>query len=83
MVALEALSCGLPVAAYNAKGPKDIIKHKQCGFLAETLTEMQEQVIEYLQNGDKAAFKAQALKRAADYRADAIIAELMRNAGLF
>jgi glycosyltransferase involved in cell wall biosynthesis len=31
----EALACGTPVVAFNATGPKDIITHKQDGYLAE------------------------------------------------
>ena len=30
----EALSCGTPVVAFNATGPKDIIEHRKCGYLA-------------------------------------------------
>jgi glycosyltransferase involved in cell wall biosynthesis len=31
----EALACGTPVVAFNATGPKDIVDHKQTGYLAE------------------------------------------------
>jgi glycosyltransferase involved in cell wall biosynthesis len=82
MVVLEALSCGLPAIAYNTKGPKDIIRHGQCGFLVETPAEMQEQVAEFLRNGDRAAFGKAAVERAAAYRPDAIIAELMEAVGM-
>jgi len=82
MVVLEALSCGLPVIAYNTKGPKDIIRHNQCGFLVETQAEMQEQIAEYLQSENKASFKSEAIKRSAAYKPDAIIAELMRDVGM-
>ncbi len=82
MVVLEALSCGLPVIAFNTKGPKDIIKHEQCGFLAETTKEMGEQVAAFLRAGDKAAFKAAALERAAAYHADSIIAKLLKDVEL-
>jgi glycosyltransferase involved in cell wall biosynthesis len=30
----EALSCGTPVVAFDSTGPKDIIKHKETGYLA-------------------------------------------------
>ena len=33
--ASEAQACGVPVVAFNATGLKDIIKHKQTGFLAK------------------------------------------------
>jgi glycosyltransferase involved in cell wall biosynthesis len=77
MVVLEALSCGLPAIAYNTKGPKDIIKHGQCGFLAETSEEMQKHIAEFLRSENQAAFKKAAAERAAAYNADGIIAELM------
>jgi len=77
MVVLEALSCGLPVIAYNTKGPKDIIKHEQCGFLVETPAEMQQRIAEFLRSKNGAAFKKAAVERAATYNADGIIDELM------
>ena len=82
MVALEALSCGLPVVAYNTKGPKDIIRHGQCGFLAETQTEMREAIINYLAKGDTAEFRRSAVERAKAYNADSIIDELMQSVGM-
>jgi len=82
MVVLEALSCGLPAIAYNTKGPKDIIRHGQCGFLVETPAEMQEQIAEFLQHGDKAAFKKAAAERATAYKPGAIITELLEAVGL-
>ena len=33
IVLIEALACGLPVAAYNVMGPKDIITHEHLGAL--------------------------------------------------
>ncbi len=33
--ALESLSCGTPVVAFNATGLKDIIKHQENGYLAQ------------------------------------------------
>jgi len=78
-VVLEALSCGLPVIAYNTKGPKDIIKHRQCGYLIETLLEMQEQIIEFLQIEDKTSFKKAAVKRGMEYNSDTIISDMIRD----
>jgi glycosyltransferase involved in cell wall biosynthesis len=37
IVLIEALACGLPVAAHNVIGPKDIIKHGSLGVLDEDL----------------------------------------------
>jgi glycosyltransferase involved in cell wall biosynthesis len=38
MVLIEALACGLPVAAYNVTGPKDIITNKTLGIFDENLS---------------------------------------------
>jgi len=37
LVIVEALACGVPVAAHNVMGPKDIITHNIDGFLDEDL----------------------------------------------
>jgi glycosyltransferase involved in cell wall biosynthesis len=37
LVIVEALACGVPVAAHNVMGPKDIITHNVDGFLDENL----------------------------------------------
>ena len=37
IVLIEALACGLPVAAYNVTGPKDIITDKTLGILHDDL----------------------------------------------
>jgi glycosyltransferase involved in cell wall biosynthesis len=33
--ASEALACGTPVVAFNSTGPKEIVSHKETGYLAE------------------------------------------------
>lgn len=37
LVILEALACGLPVAAYNVMGPKDIVTNGVDGYLGDDL----------------------------------------------
>lgn len=32
---IEAMACGTPVVAFDATGPKDIVEHKQTGYLAQ------------------------------------------------
>ncbi len=39
LVIVEALSCSLPVAAYNVQGPKDIITNGIDGFIGDNLAE--------------------------------------------
>jgi glycosyltransferase involved in cell wall biosynthesis len=81
-VVLEALSCGLPVVACNAKGPRDIIRDGRDGFLVNSCREMQERIVEYITCNRKEAFRRSAAARAADYRPETIIAELLRSVGL-
>jgi glycosyltransferase involved in cell wall biosynthesis/predicted metal-dependent phosphoesterase TrpH len=79
---LEALSCGLPVIAYNTKGPKDIIRDGKDGFLVNNQHEMGERIISFFENKNRIIFKTSAIKRAADYNPDDIIAGLMKMIGL-
>ena len=81
-VVLEALSCGLPVIAYNNKGPKDIILHNQCGFLVKTPNEMAACAIDYLQSGMDELFRTAAVKRSKSYDAGIIIHELLNAVGM-
>ncbi|MCR4333927.1 MAG: glycosyltransferase, partial [Patescibacteria group bacterium] len=39
LVALEALACGVPVAAHDVMGPRDIITEGKDGYLSENLQE--------------------------------------------
>ena len=39
LVLLEAMACGLPVAAYNVSGPKDVFGKSKAGILREDLAE--------------------------------------------
>ncbi len=39
IVLIEALACGLPIAAYDVTGPKDIITDKRLGILHEDLSQ--------------------------------------------
>lgn len=82
-VALEALSCGLPVAAYNTKGPKDIIEDSVNGFLAETAEEMAAQVVGFfLDSLRQAEMKEAAIRRAETYEAEKIMDRLLQDTGL-
>lgn len=81
-VVLEALSCGLPVIAYNKKGPKDIILHNKCGYLANTSSEIVAKAIDYLSSTLKVSFKESAVERAKEYEAQRIINELLDSVGM-
>lgn len=83
MATLEALSCGLPVIAFKTKGPKDIIKDGQCGFLVNSKKEMTSRIIKYLLDGDlQKSFRRSALKRARKYTSHKVLAKFLEDLGL-
>jgi glycosyltransferase involved in cell wall biosynthesis len=80
---LEALSCGLPVVAYRVKGPADIIVDGDCGFLADDIEELAQKAVRILSDADlQGAMSAAALERAAAYRPEVILADLLHDLGL-
>ena len=82
-VVLEALSCGLPVTAYNTKGPKDIIEHGENGYLARNKGEMVTFIGDYLADKKRQnSFSKSALIRAKKYNPDAILAQFLNDVGL-
>jgi len=82
-VILEALSCGTPVISYANKGPKDIIIHEKCGFLASNRNKMADYAASYLSSPKRwASFRSAALKRAADYNPTDIFDSLLEDVGL-
>ncbi|WP_186576546.1 glycosyltransferase family 4 protein [Aquibacillus kalidii] len=63
--ASESLACGTPVVAFNATGLKDIVDHKQNGYLAEAYDENElAQGLEWVLS--KEDIKAQLSKNARD-----------------
>jgi glycosyltransferase involved in cell wall biosynthesis len=81
-VVLEALSCGLPVVAYNSKGPRDIIEDSVNGYLVETGEEMAGMVVRFFLDPDKQQEMKQAASRRADeYQAEKIMDRLLQDAG--
>ena len=81
-VVLEALSCGLPVVAYNTKGPKDILEDSVSGFLVETDEEMAGSVVRFFLNPDAhAGMKQAAISRADAYQSEKIMDRLLLDTG--
>ena len=81
-VVLEALSCGLPVVAYKAKGPKDIIT-ENCGYLAAGKSEMIKSCIHFFQNESlQDEMKENAIQRATDFNKGIILKDLLEDTGL-
>ena len=82
-VVLEALSCGLPVVAYNTKGPKDILEDSVSGYLVETDEEMAGKVVRFFLDPDtQCEMKVAAIRRSKAYRAEEIMDRLLQDAGL-
>ncbi len=79
-VTLEAMSCGLPVIAYNTKGPKDIIVHNESGYLASSKSEMANYIQEFFDNPEKQnSFKTNAIQRSKDYSKIRIVDQLIED----
>ena len=82
-VVLEALSCGLPVVAYNTKGPRDILEDSVSGYLVENGEEMAGKVIGFfLYPGSQRKMKQEALLRAEAYQSERIMDRLLQDTGL-
>jgi glycosyltransferase involved in cell wall biosynthesis len=81
-VITEAMSCGVPVGAFNSKGPRDIVSHGQDGLLAETAEELGDAILGVLDNNGLASMRAAALQKAASYSAENIMDHLLKDAGL-
>ncbi|MDP2724305.1 MAG: glycosyltransferase [Bacteroidales bacterium] len=82
-VVLEAMSCSLPVIAYNTKGPKDIISNGINGFLVNDKEDFPHQAILYLQDDSfHQKVRAAALHRSTEYNAENIVNQLLTDVQL-
>lgn len=82
-VILEAFVHGMPVIAYNCKGPKDIIEHGKSGFLVDSIDEMSSQIIHYFSSRENMpAMSQSALDRADEYKAEPIMQRFLGDLGL-
>lgn len=82
-VILEAISCGLPVAAYRIKGPKEIIEYSDCGILANDLVELAESIAEAAGSRRQIEeMKRQALIRSKAFTIEKTMTAFLNNMGI-
>ncbi|MDH4199633.1 MAG: glycosyltransferase [Spirochaetia bacterium] len=83
LVVLEALSCGLPVAAYDIMGPGEIIEHGKSGYLAKNKKSLSEMIIGHFSSPSKISrMRKKAIERAKNYHTDKIIKKFMKDIDL-
>ncbi|MCI0654184.1 MAG: glycosyltransferase, partial [Methylococcaceae bacterium] len=81
-VVLESLANGMPVIAYNCKGPKDIIENGISGYLVENKLQMSEQIVRYFAKTKSRVMRENARWRSEDYRAEQIMPQFLVDLGL-
>lgn len=72
LVMLEALACGVPVAAHNTHGPADIVTDGVDGYLGENLAEAAEKCLSL----DRVHCRGKALRYSWDVSADIFVSNL-------
>jgi glycosyltransferase involved in cell wall biosynthesis len=82
-VLLEALTHGMPVLAYNCKGPKDIIEHQVSGYLVEDPGAMAAAISQFFSDpSGRNIMAAHARKRSASFQAEPIMRQFLADLGL-
>src|SRR5262249_21721434 len=82
-VILEALAHGMPVVAYNCKGPKDILEHGRSGYLVDRIEHMSDCIVAHFQHPhEHDAMRRHAIARAAQYEAEPIMNQFLTDLGL-
>jgi glycosyltransferase involved in cell wall biosynthesis len=83
VVVLEAMRCSVPVAAYNSKGPRDIITNGVNGYLSNTVDEMALQIISFFESPHKRLeLKRAAQSRSMDFQPDIIMKKMLEDLNL-
>jgi glycosyltransferase involved in cell wall biosynthesis len=82
-VILEAFVYGMPVLAYDCKGPKDIIEDGVSGYLVKSQEQMIQRIIRHFSElTDHEEMSRQALLRASEYQAEPIMQQFISDMGL-
>jgi glycosyltransferase involved in cell wall biosynthesis len=82
-VVVEAMGCGLPVAAYRAKGPADIVEHGSSGFLADTAEELAGWIADFFADDlMRKRMSRAATERSRNYDAATIMSRLLEDIGM-
>jgi len=82
-VVIEAMACGLPVAAFNTKGPRDIIEHGFSGVLGEDAEGLGSAIADILsQPLELSRMRTHAVHRAASYDKTGIMDQLLIEVGI-
>lgn len=80
---LESMACGLPVAAFEMKGPRDIITDGVDGFLFQPGESWTSRLSAYLKDPTAwPSMRARARERADQYQAEPILAGMLEHIGL-
>ncbi len=82
-VVLEAMQCGLPVAAYAVQGPADLVEPGISGVLANSAPELASKIVDALSAPLRmTALRHGAIQRAEQYQADEILRRMLFDLGL-
>lgn len=82
-VILEAMACGLPVAAYAVKGPRDIVEPGLSGVVGDSPAELGQRIADVLCDPVRLeVLRHGALERVEAYQAEPILRTLLENLGL-
>lgn len=80
---LEAMSCGLPVAAFKSKASLELIKNPDQGILVDTIEEMAEKIYFVLKEKEfMVNMSENALQRSTDFNEKDVIYKLQEDLGL-